>query len=84
MPTVTRIEGFEIRVLLRNEHNPPHVHVFKAGGECRVLVGDEAIRPELWDIVGGMSDRDALRAEALVGLYQAECVAAWRKYHGSL
>ena len=84
MPTVLRFEGFEIRVFVRNEHSPPHVHVFKAGGECRILLGDEDTQPCLWNIVGGLSDRDAVKAENLVSQYQAECLAAWRKYHGSL
>lgn len=84
MPTLKRIEGFEIRLFVANEHRPPHVHVLKAGSECRVLLGDEDTQPQLWNVVGGMSPRDARKAEALVSRYQGELLAAWRKHHGNL
>jgi len=82
MPTLKRLDGFEIRLFIANEHRPPHVHVFKAGAECRVLLGDEATQPRLWNVVGGMSAQDARRAEELVSRWQGELLAAWRKYHG--
>lgn len=84
MPTVKREDGFEIMVLTSPEHNPPHVHVYKAGGECRVLLGDEDTAPALWDVMQGMSVKDARNAETLVRKYQAECLAVWRKYNGHL
>ena len=83
MPTVVREEGFEIMVLTSPEHPPPHVHVYKAGAECRVLLGDEASPPRLWD-VKGMRLKDARDALALVHRYHAQCLNVWRKYNGSL
>lgn len=84
MPTVKREEGFAIKVLTSPEHNPPHVHVYKAGGECRIKLGD-GIRPaELWDVLPGMSERDARRAEELVNKYLADCLVIWRRYNGHL
>lgn len=80
MPTVVVEEGFEIRVLTRNEHRPAHVHVYKAGAECRIFIESAT----LWDIKGGMTARDARQAEALVRKYQNECQAAWRTYNGHL
>lgn len=84
MPTVKREDGFEIMVLTSPEHPPPHVHVYKAGGECRVLLGDEDTQPELWDVERGMSIKDARKAEALVSKYQAECLEVWRRIHEQL
>ena len=82
MPTLKRVDGFEVRLFVSSEHQPPHVHVFKAGGECRVLLGDEDTQPRLWNVVGGMSPQDARTAESLVSRFQGEFLSAWRNYHG--
>lgn len=84
MPTLIREGGCEVRLFVANEHVPPHVHVFKAGGECRVLLGDVDTQPRLWSVVGGLTPADARQAEDLVCRHQGELLAAWRKYHGHL
>jgi len=80
MPVVVREAGFSVRVLTTGEHAPPHVHVFKAGAECRVLIGDAAV---LWDIKGGpFAGAEVRRAVALVDANLPACNAIWRACHG--
>ncbi|NJN61100.1 MAG: DUF4160 domain-containing protein [Coleofasciculaceae cyanobacterium RL_1_1] len=39
MPTILRQDGFAVRLYF-NDHDPPHVHVFKAGGQAKIALGD--------------------------------------------
>ena len=41
MPTVRRHEGYEVR-LNSDEHEPPHVHVWKAAGQVKIWLGSLA------------------------------------------
>ncbi len=40
MATVLRKDGFSVRIYT-NDHLPSQVHVFKAGGEAKINLGDE-------------------------------------------
>ncbi len=82
MPTVILEDGFVIKVYTRNEHRPPHVHVFKGGGEIRVELGDGVSGPHLMDIKFPMSRRDIVKAVLLVDRYQERCLTVWRLHHG--
>ena len=84
MPTVVREAGFSIIVRVRGENLPPHVHVYKGAGECRILLGETETGPRLWDVVGGMDWREARQAERLVIRPQAACRAVWRQVNGHL
>jgi hypothetical protein len=46
MPTVLRKDGFAVRIYF-NDHLPPHVHVFKGGGQVRISLGSETERSQL-------------------------------------
>ena len=46
MPTVLSIEGFAFRIY-HDDHEPPHVHVFRAGEQCVVNLGDGDTLPSL-------------------------------------
>lgn len=60
-----------------DDHNPPHVHVFKAGSEIRINI-------ETFGFEGphSMSDRDANAALDLVIKHSALCWKKWRQFHG--
>jgi hypothetical protein len=64
MPTVYRQDGFEFRIYT-NDHDPPHVHVFKAGGQVKISMGDEETNPTVL-LRKGMSDKDVVKATQLV------------------
>jgi hypothetical protein len=38
MPTVLEKDGFKIIIRTR-DHNPPHVHVYKADGQITIISG---------------------------------------------
>jgi hypothetical protein len=77
MPTVLREAGFEVRIYTF-DHLPPHVHVAKAGAIVKI----DLATSEIVEIVGAISDRDARRAERLVGKHSRQLKEAWRKLHG--
>lgn len=69
-------------VRTRHEHNPPHVHVLRAGGECRVKIAESPA--VLWDVKGGLTLSEARKAEALVRKYQTQCLEKWEELNGHL
>jgi hypothetical protein len=80
MPTLLRQDGFEIRIYF-DDHDPCHVHVFKAGGQAKIALADLGSEPSLL-LVQGMSAKDAKRAIAIVTEHQAELLAKWEEFHG--
>lgn len=80
MPTVLRKDGFAVRIYF-NDHLPPHVHVFKGGGQARISLGSEIERPQLVQIEG-MSDKDAAKALEIVIEHQLELLQRWEEIHG--
>ncbi len=80
MPTVLRKDGFAVRIYF-NDHLPPHVHVFKGGGQARISLGSQAELPQLVQIEG-MSDKDAARALEIVFEHQSELLQRWEEIHG--
>lgn len=78
MPTVLRVDGFDVVILLPpREHGPAHVHVRKAGGEVVIVLSSLAVRT-----VEGMRSADAVTAVGIVTNHKGELLTAWRKHHG--
>lgn len=57
--------GSTLHLSAPREHDPPHVHVVRAGGEVIITLGDEASAPAIRE-VHHMTDRDVLRAYRIV------------------
>jgi hypothetical protein len=76
MPTVLRLDGFEL-VIRSSDHAPPHVHVFKAGSELKVELSPLVARERY-----GMTNRDAARAERIVATHAELLLAKWEEIHG--
>ncbi len=80
MPTLIRQDGFDIRMYF-DEHIPPHVHVFKAGGQAKIEIGNPEQLPSLIS-VQGMSAKDAKRAIEIVTEHQDKLLEQWEEFHG--
>jgi len=80
MPTVLRESGFRVVIYTRDEHPPAHVHVWKAGGEAVIRLGDGGELPVIHE-VSGMPKRDARRALDLVTEHQGLLLARWEEIH---
>lgn len=76
MPTILRIDGFDVRINTA-DHEPPHVHVYKAEGMVKIYLEPVAIKSRM-----GMPARVAARAEQIVVEHRAMLLEAWRKIHG--
>lgn len=76
MPTALRIEGFEIRINTA-DHEPPHVHVYKAEGMAKIALEPVCIKSR-----ANMSAKAASRAAWLVAEHRALLLQAWREIHG--
>ncbi len=64
-----------------DEHIPPHVHVFKAGGQAKIEIGNPEQLPSLIS-VQGMSAKDAKRAIEIVTEHQDKLLQKWEEFHG--
>lgn len=83
MPTVRTIDGYTIKVNTRGEHNPAHVHVFKAGWEIRIRIDGDAA--ELWDVsYGDPNSKELARAVDHVQDCWAACRESWRMNNAHL
>jgi hypothetical protein len=80
MPTLLRQDGFDIRMYF-DDHDPPHIHAFRAGGQAKVALGSSEVAPSLM-LVQGMSAKDAKKAIAIVTEYQMQLLEKWEEYHG--
>jgi hypothetical protein len=71
-------DGFEF-VIRTNDHDPPHVHVFKADGEARFLIYEDR-EPELdksW-----MGRRDVKAAKKILSEQRNLVWEKWVEIHG--
>jgi hypothetical protein len=80
MPTLLRKDGFDIRMYF-DDHDPPHVHAFKAGGQAKVALGSLEVAPSLM-LVQRMSVKDTKQAVAIVAGDQMQLLEKWEEYHG--
>jgi len=80
MPTLLRQDGFDIRMYF-DDHDPPHVHVFKAGEQAKIELNRLDVLPSLI-LVQGMSVKDAKAAISIVTEYQTYLLEKWQEYHG--
>ena len=81
MPTVLRAAGFRVVIYLPpREHEPPHVHVWKAGGEVVVEL-TTAGRPQTIRSVSDMRTVDVIKAFRLVETQTEYLLTCWRQYH---
>jgi hypothetical protein len=87
MPTIIRQDGFRV-VIYPNDHTPSHVHVIKNNGEVRINLGsidiesgETLISPSLISVAGTISDKEVVKALALVKKFQAQLLDKWSEVH---
>jgi hypothetical protein len=82
VPTVHEEAGFQVRIYLPpREHEPPHVHVVKAGTEVVIRLGDAQALPEVQEVYG-MRRADVMRAYRIVEANRMMLLEKWRNLHG--
>ena len=81
MPTIVRIGSIAIAINIRDEHEPPHVHVWHPDGDV-IVVLDEATRT-VWvrDATKRMKANDVRRVASAVQDHFEMLLAAWSFYH---
>lgn len=75
MPTVFEKDGYKF-FFYSNEHRPPHVHVWKGGGEAVFIIDPEVELRE----ASGMKVRQLARAEELAKENQEIILKAWNEH----
>jgi hypothetical protein len=76
MPTVLRRDGFEFVIYL-DDHNPPHVHVFKAGGEVKIEL-DPVIVVGVWRT----KKNEVREAKGITIEHKTDLLDRWREING--
>jgi hypothetical protein len=79
MPTVHRQDGFAFRIFPA-DHDPPHVHVYKAGLTAKIAIGDMDMPPYALD-PQEMPTREVRRAIRIIEARQEMFLQAWRRFH---
>jgi len=68
-------------MIYTKDHPPAHVHVWKAGDQVLINLGDEQTRVSVREN-RGMSARNILKASRIAGAYQEYLLEKWRDIHG--
>ncbi len=80
MPKVLSLEGYDFVIYL-GDHEPPHVHVRRGGGEAIVTIGngrgEAVLRQE-----HGLKRHELRRAIELVEDHRPQLLGAWRQHNG--
>lgn len=77
MATVHRESGFEFRIW-PNDHTPPHVHAWKAGGTAKIELVDGFDVVKVRDMTPG----DVVRAVRIAMENEEKLMQAWEEIHG--
>jgi len=80
MPTVLRKDGFDFMIYLL-DHEPSHTHIWKAGKEVVINLGDENHAPYVRDN-NGMSNKDKKKALKIAAENQDFLITEWERIHG--
>ena len=67
-------------MIYTDDHPPAHVHVFRAGEEVIINLGDEVTKPEIRENKG-MSNRGMRNALRIVAENQLFLLVEWRRIH---
>lgn len=73
MPTVLRLDGFQL-MIYTHDHEPMHVHVFRAEAEVIINIETIAVRA-----VRGMKAKDVREAQQIVADNQALLLSEWNR-----
>jgi hypothetical protein len=76
VPTVLRVGGFAFRIYTQ-DHEPAHVHAYRAGGRCKIGLATGAVSNVL-----GMKTPDAKEAARIVQAHRALLTVKWEQLHG--
>lgn len=80
MPTVLRQDGFNI-IIWTDDHAPSHIHVFRAGEELVVNLGDTQTGIEIRENKG-MKRKNIRRAVDIIEANQLFLLQEWERIHG--
>lgn len=80
MPTVLRKNGFRFQIYT-DDHEPPHTHVFKAGKQVVINLGDERHRVSVRENKN-MEPKNVVKALEIAADYQGYLLEKWSEYHG--
>ena len=77
MPKILEIEGYKFYIYL-NDHLPVHVHVWKGGGECKVLLEPEIIIQDNYDF----KSQELKSILRIIAEHYTFIIEKWHEIHG--
>jgi hypothetical protein len=80
VPTVLRKNGFDFRIY-NNDHEPMHSHVWKAGKEVVINLGNGQMKPYVREN-RGMAKTEERRALRIAAVYQDFLIEEWVRIDG--
>lgn len=77
MPVIIRSSGFRF-IILPGDHDPPHVHIRKAGGELIINLGIDGGEPWIRNVYR-MTNRDIEAAFAIIEANNDLFLKRWKE-----
>jgi hypothetical protein len=81
VPTVLRVGNFRISIMIRDEHEPPHVHVEHPDGKIVVLLDEISRQARVIRATRRLKSHDIGTIEDLIDCHFIELLAAWETIH---
>ncbi len=76
MPRVLSEDGFDFYIYF-DDHNPPHVHVYKSGGEIRIEIETSKVMSQY-----EVNRQNVKKAKAITTLNRVYLSAEWSNKNG--
>lgn len=81
MPTVLRYGSMRVQINIRDEHEPPHVHVRTNDGEVVVTLAESTHSVRVRTVKGPVRATDVAKIEIIVAAHFDMLVNTWSRYH---
>jgi Domain of unknown function (DUF4160) len=81
MPTVLRIGSMRFAIHLRDEHEPPHVHVDHPDGTVVVVLLEASRKTAVREAHGSVSAAEIRRITIIIEEHFETLLAIWSRYH---
>ena len=75
MPTIWRERGFDF-MIHSDDHEPAHVHAYKAGGVVQIYLADSSLKKVI-----DMKLSEVRLAKGIVDANRAFFISEWQKIH---
>jgi Domain of unknown function (DUF4160) len=81
MPTVLKFGSVRFAIHIRDEHQPPHVHVYHPDGTVVLILAETTREVRVRNVQGKLTTSDVSRMKTIAEEHFETLIAIWSRYH---